>query len=152
MKNYTENHQKSRNFNIFLLTSSIFRGLRSVIFKNFFSLYQKYIREFAFKKLLRYLFFSKNYSIFPRGGLWSPPPSPGYDNFLPPPPTPRIGLAKQRGFSVFTIFASHLCVNNSPKRNLNNRHLVISGLASQHQHWHCIFFFFLPHDAFLLKK
>ena len=115
-------------------------------------MYQKYIREFAFKKLLRYLFFSKNYSIFPRGGLWSPPPSPGYDNFLPPPPTPRIGLAKQRGFSVFTIFASHLCVNNSPKRNLNNRHLVISGLASQHQHWHCIFFLFLASRCFFVEK
>ena len=72
LKNYTENHQKSRNFNIFLLTSSIFRGLRSVIFKNFFSLYQKYIREFAFKKLLRYLFFSKIIEFSP----------PGYDHFL----------------------------------------------------------------------
>ena len=62
MKNYTENHQKSRSFNIFLLTSSIFRGLRSAFFKTFFlTLYQKYIREFVFKKLLRYLFFFKHY-------------------------------------------------------------------------------------------
>ena len=72
LKNYTENHQKSQNFNIFLLTSAIFRGLRSVFFKTFFSLYQKYIRESVFKKLLCYLFFYKNYSIFPRAELWSP--------------------------------------------------------------------------------
>ena len=31
---------------------------------------------FVFKKLLRYLFFFKRYSIFPRGGLWSPTLTP----------------------------------------------------------------------------
>ena len=36
LKNYTEDHQKSQNFNIFLLTSAMFRGLRSVFFNTFF--------------------------------------------------------------------------------------------------------------------
>ena len=36
LKNYTEDHQKSQNFNIFLLTSAMFRGLRSVFFNIFF--------------------------------------------------------------------------------------------------------------------
>ena len=88
LKNYTENHQKSQNLNIFLLTSAIIRGLRSVFFNFFFSLYQKYIREFVFKKLLRYLFFFKNYSIFPRGGLWSPPSTPQDMIIFYPPPSP----------------------------------------------------------------
>ena len=39
LRNYTENHQKSQNFNTFMLTSAIFRGLRSVFFKTSFSLY-----------------------------------------------------------------------------------------------------------------
>ena len=69
-----------------MLTSAIFRGLRSVFFKNSFSLYQKYIREFVFKKLLRHLFLFKNYSIFPRGRLWSPHPHPqGIIIFYLPP-------------------------------------------------------------------
>ena len=88
LKNYTENHQKSQNLNIFLLTSAIIRGLRSVFFNFFFSLYQKYIREFVFKKLLRYLFFFKNYSIFPRGGSWSPPCTPQDMIIFYPPPSP----------------------------------------------------------------
>ena len=93
LKNCTENHQKSRNFKIFLLTSAIFRGLRSVFFKTFFSLYQKYIRQFVCKKLLHYLFFFNNYSIIPRGGLWSPPPPPpGNDNFYLPAPQDQVNF------------------------------------------------------------
>ena len=52
----------------------------------------------------------------------------------------------------FTIFASHLCVKNSPKRNLNNGHLEISGPASQHQHWHCIFFVSFASRFFFVEK
>ena len=103
MKNYTKNHQKSKNFNAFMLTSAIFRGFRSVFFKTSFSLYQKYIREFVFKKLLRHLFLFKNYSIFPRDRLWRPPLPPRYHNFSPPPPSPPQDSVKP--FSAFSILS-----------------------------------------------
>ena len=59
---------------------------------------------------------------------------------------------RQQNFAVLAIFASHLCVKNSPKRNLNNGHLEISGPTSQHQHWHCIFFVSFPSRFFFVER
>ena len=64
LKKYTENHHKSQNVNIFLLTSAIFRGLRSVFFKPFFFIYQKYIRELQLRKYSVISFFSKIIPFF----------------------------------------------------------------------------------------
>ena len=58
-----------------MLTSEIFRGLRSVFFKTFFFHCIRNISEsLNLKNYCVISFFFKNYSIFPRGGLWSLPP------------------------------------------------------------------------------
>ena len=101
LEKYTENHQKSRYFNIFLLTLAIFRRLRLLFLKTFFSLYQKYIRGFVCKKLLRYLFFFKNYSM--ECGVHPPPQE--YDNFLPPTQD-RINA-----YMILSYLQSFLCSN-----------------------------------------
>ena len=83
---------------IFFADISNFQGFRVSIFQNFFfSLYQKYIRGFqenCHREKLSpspnsnanpkpntepdrwVIFLGGNFSIFPRGGLWSPPPTP----------------------------------------------------------------------------
>ena len=83
MKNYTKNHQKSRNFNIFLLTSAIFRGLRSVFLKTIFHCIRNISESLYLKNYCVISFFSKIIKFF--RGVESTSSSPaGYDNFLPP--------------------------------------------------------------------
>ena len=92
MKNYTENHQKSRNLNIFLLTPAIFRGLRSVFFKTFFFHCIRNISESLYLKNYCVIsFFSKIIQFFlgVDCGVHSPP----QDMIIFYPP--RIGLICQ---------------------------------------------------------
>ena len=99
MKNYNENHQKSQNFNIFLLTTAIFRGLRSVFFKTLFYCIRNISERLYFKNYCVLSFFFKNYSIFPRGGLWSPPQD--MISFYRHPQ--RIGLTKNQCLLFWTF-------------------------------------------------
>ena len=88
LKKYTENHHKSQNVNIFLLTSAIFRGLRSVFFKPFFFIYQKYIRELQLRKYSVISFFSKIIPFFLGVDCGvNPPPK---DNFYLSPTQDRV--------------------------------------------------------------
>ena len=121
LKNYTENHQKWRNSNIYLLTSAIFRGLRSVFFNFFFYCIKNISESLHLKNYCVISFFSKiiQYFVGVDCGVY-PPPSPGYDNFLLPPPPPRriglkkttcVRLPKENAFSP--NHASETCIFNS---------------------------------------
>ena len=82
-----------------MLTSAIYRGLRSVFFKTFlFSLYQKYIREFVFRKLLRYLFFSKIIQFFLGKDCEVHPPSQDMIIFYPLSPQYRVKEATNQSY------------------------------------------------------
>ena len=92
-KNYTENHQKSRNFNIFLLTSAIFMGLRSVLFKTFFFDCIRNISEsFYLKNYCVISYFSKIIQLFlgmdcgvHKDMIMFLPPPPPHPPSVPPP-------------------------------------------------------------------